>query len=92
MSISQKPDSKDPALNGNPTVEGKCRELIACLIKVGGYVELQTALHTHMPDQVKCLSSAAHRKTSTRSAYAEPRVSRERMRGRGGEGGGGGLG
>lgn len=45
----------DPALQGNPSTEENCRELVACIVTIGGIDELQTALHRHMPDQVEKL-------------------------------------
>lgn len=49
----QKPSSAELAGYGNPAIESKCRELTACIVQIGGIDELQTALHKHMPDQVR---------------------------------------
>lgn len=55
---SQKSGSSDSALHGNPNIEENCRELVACIVTIGGIDELQTALHKHMPDQVRQIYNA----------------------------------
>ena len=50
---SHKNSSPDPSLQGNSSTEEDCRELVACIVTIGGIDELQTALHKHMPDQVR---------------------------------------
>lgn len=47
----QKASNATSGVTGNPIIEDKCQELIACIAQVGGTGELKDSLHKHMPDQ-----------------------------------------